>query len=58
MTLAEFGARHDEPMEVWCEPCQGTGEVECYCGGDLCVCGEQTTECSDCNGLGYQLTLP
>ena len=36
---------HDEPIEAWCEPCHGTGEVECYCGGDLCVCGEQTTEC-------------
>jgi hypothetical protein len=22
----------------WCEHCQNTGELDCYCGGDLCVC--------------------
>jgi hypothetical protein len=23
---------------MWCAACQGTGTVDCHCGGDLCVC--------------------
>lgn len=22
----------------WCEHCQNTGSIDCYCGGDLCIC--------------------
>ncbi|WP_182466801.1 hypothetical protein [Sphingomonas gilva] len=38
--------------ERWCETCHNTGEVDCYCGGDLCVCGgfwgNGTDPCPDC----------
>jgi hypothetical protein len=39
--------------ERWCEDCQGLGTVNCYCGGDLCVClnyGEK--DCPTCGGSG------
>jgi len=32
----------------YCAECQNTGYVECYCGGDLCVCGEQELPCPVC----------
>lgn len=39
----------------WCSTCQNTGEVDCYCGGDLCVCGGEngdgTDPCPDCDGM-------
>lgn len=28
--------------------CYGTGELECHCGGDLCVCGLDTLPCPGC----------
>jgi len=30
----------DEPEDDrgYCDTCQNTGEIDCYCGGDLCVC--------------------
>jgi hypothetical protein len=29
--------------------CGGTGELDCHCGGDLCVCHNHgTIECSGC----------
>ena len=38
----------------YCDRCQNTGEVECYCGGDLCVCGGDTgygtNDCPSCYG--------
>lgn len=36
----------------YCENCNNTGWVNCYCGGDLCVCennGEE--ECPVCGGM-------
>lgn len=36
-----------------CPRCDGWGHVDCYCGGDLCVCdnyGEMT--CPACGGEG------
>jgi hypothetical protein len=44
---------------VWCayperERCGGSGWMNCYCGGDLCVCGNQggieCMGCVDCEG--------
>jgi len=38
-------------MTTWCDTCQNTGSVDCYCGGDLCVCenhGEML--CPSCGG--------
>ena len=35
----------------WCDACQNMGVVNCYCGGDLCVCtnyGEMI--CPECDG--------
>ena len=33
--------------------CAGTGELDCHCGGDLCVCHNHGTfpcpGCADCN---------
>lgn len=40
----------------YCDNCGNTGTVPCYCGGDTCVCGEEETECTHCDGgmwLGY-----
>lgn len=35
----------------WCERCYNTGEVDCYCGGDLCVCWHNGTyACPNCDG--------
>lgn len=34
----------------YCAECNNTGEVECHCGGDLCVCGEDTLPCPVCDG--------
>ena len=34
----------------YCDKCQTLGTVECYCGGDLCVCGQQELNCPLCKG--------
>lgn len=31
-----------------CERCYNTGEVDCYCGGDLCACGREIYPCPRC----------
>lgn len=39
----------------YCDRCNNTGEVDCYCGGDLCVCdnyGEMV--CPRCDGRAGQ----
>ncbi|MFZ5746373.1 MAG: hypothetical protein ACOY45_01805 [Pseudomonadota bacterium] len=48
------GTDWEEPdRESWCDTCKNTGEVDCYCGGDLCVCGgmngDGTDPCPDCS---------
>lgn len=43
----------DDPERVSCPRCMGDGSVNCYCGGDLCVCenyGEKA--CPVCGGEG------
>lgn len=36
--------------DEWCEHCQNTGELDCHCGGDLCVCENGGTyPCPHCN---------
>ncbi len=48
----------DDPYEdysegVVCPNCMGDGSVNCYCGGDLCVClnyGER--DCPTCHAEG------
>lgn len=43
-----FEGEHD-----WCETCDNMGMVNCYCGGDICVCHHQgEKECPDCGGIG------
>lgn len=35
----------------YCSECQNTGFVECYCGGDLCICENNGEEpCPACGG--------
>lgn len=38
----------------YCERCNNTGDVDCHCGGDLCVCGgdngDGTNICPACDG--------
>lgn len=47
---------HDEAVGeggFLCRRCDGDGEINCYCGGDLCVCenyGEKP--CPRCHGSG------
>lgn len=48
------GARDPE----WCDACQDTGEVDCLCGGDLCVCGAETMPCPRCEGNPVDTTDP
>lgn len=40
---------YDENMVV-CDRCDGSGEVTCYCGGDLCLCGYGEVDCPVCGG--------
>lgn len=39
-----------DPEDSYCERCYNTGELDCYCGGDLCVCDRHGTyPCPDCS---------
>lgn len=52
-TRPEWMDYDDEDYEQ-CSFCDGDGCVNCYCGGDLCVCenyGERV--CPKCHGEGY-----
>jgi hypothetical protein len=49
----------DDAEAIWCERCQGTGSLDCHCGGDLCVCenyGEM--DCPRCDGQGEFVPKP
>lgn len=39
------------------ETCKGFGQLQCFCGGDMCVCHWHGTVdcggCPDCEGLDY-----
>ena len=35
----------------YCDTCQNTGYVDCRCGGDLRVCGEEEEPCPKCDGM-------
>ena len=37
-------------MIPFCDECQATGYVDCRCGGDLCLCGEDEIPCPVCTG--------
>lgn len=34
----------------YCATCNNTGSIDCHCGGDLCVCGDEEIECPECGG--------
>lgn len=41
---------YDDGEEAYCTTCDNSGYVNCYCGGDFCVCrwhGERP--CRDCD---------
>lgn len=39
----------DDQPEGYCDLCNNTGWVDCYCGGDLCVCESQgENPCPQC----------
>ena len=39
----------DYDEDEWCWTCCGTGDVDCFCGGDLCVCAHHgTMPCPRC----------
>lgn len=40
---------------LYCTECQNTGEVDCHCGGDLCICGAQEIICPNCDGQSADL---
>ncbi len=66
------GPDGDEIIQCWCGvrgtfdelfddavyelDCGGTGTLECYCGGDQCVCHHhgQEIECPGCQDCGYE----
>ena len=35
---------------MYCDRCANTGEIDCRCGGDLCLCGRSEIECPRCHG--------
>ena len=39
----------------YCGECQNSGVIDCYCGGDMCVCGEQEVLCPVCGGLSSDM---
>jgi hypothetical protein len=40
---------YDDGPDDYCEHCQNTGEIDCNCGGDLCVCTNNGTRpCVHC----------
>ena len=44
----------DDTDEPTCPRCSGWGEVDCHCGGDLCVClNYGTATCPLCGGDGF-----
>ena len=49
-----YWATHQDGERYWHEApersgCGGTGYIRCYCGGDLCVCGNfGEIECDGC----------
>jgi hypothetical protein len=47
----EFGFEDDGIC--MCPRCMGAGEIDCHCGGDLCVCMNfGDAECPLCHGEG------
>ena len=39
-----------DDADGWCDLCHNTGEVDCYCGGDLCICMNHGTKpCPACD---------
>ena len=34
----------------YCATCNNTSEIDCDCGGDLCVCGADVIPCPKCDG--------
>jgi len=36
------------PRGFYCATCNNTGSIDCHCGGDLCVCGDEEIPCPDC----------
>ena len=39
----------DDDGDGWCDECCGTGELDCHCGGDICVCyNHGTYPCPHC----------
>jgi|GEM_PF-4791032 len=39
-----------KPKVGYCDTCNNTGEIDCHCGGDLCVCGVDVEPCPACDG--------
>lgn len=38
----------------YCHHCNNTGWLDCYCGGDLCVCDNNGEyPCFHCDGIEY-----
>lgn len=43
--------RYDDDNWVVCDECNGDGTVNCYCGGDFCLCGMHDEKpCPVCGG--------
>jgi hypothetical protein len=37
----------------WCAHCANTGYIDCHCGGDLCICENNSEEpCPYCDQTG------
>ena len=39
----------------YCAECNNSGELDCHCGGDLCVCGQETYPCPACGGFSCDI---
>jgi hypothetical protein len=41
----------------YCDKCGNTGIINCFCGGDFCVCGDPEPPCQCCyDGLPCDCT--
>lgn len=50
---------YDDRDAIWCDRCQGTGSVDCHCGGDQCYCDNQgEKDCPRCSGEGEFVPAP
>ncbi len=45
----EWEDYEDDAGDEWCDHCGNLGVIDCFCGGDICVCRNRgEIECPHC----------